>query len=166
MLSRDLAEALRTAGLRWAPAKGDRFVVPERDLDDEVFVVSDMVVEALDVPDGGRVLAFNGTTEWALDSLEAREAIGCRALSSLPWPRGGYALSASSVPGQNHPAGKRPRLHQVQVHPAIQRGEERRAAAHQDRMSHVRGTRRSAQPAWPPRRALHHQPSSARRLQP
>ena len=75
MLSRALAESLRDAGLRWAPAKGDRFVVPDRDLDDEVFVVSDMVVEAVDVPDGDRLLAFNGTTEWALDSLEAGEAI-------------------------------------------------------------------------------------------
>jgi hypothetical protein len=75
MLSRDLARALREAGLRWQPAKGDRFVVPDRDLDDEVFVVSDMVVEAVDVPSGGRILAFNGTTEWALDSVEAAEAI-------------------------------------------------------------------------------------------
>jgi hypothetical protein len=35
---------------------------------------------------------------------------------------------------QDHAAGKRPRLHQVQVHPAVQRGEERSAAAHQDRI--------------------------------
>jgi hypothetical protein len=75
MLSRDLAVALRRAGLHWSPAKGDRFVIPDRDLDDEVFVVSDMVVEAVEVPDGDRLLAFNGTTEWALDSLEAGEAI-------------------------------------------------------------------------------------------
>jgi hypothetical protein len=33
------------------------------------------VVEAVDVPSGGRILAFNGTTEWALDSVEAAEAI-------------------------------------------------------------------------------------------
>ncbi len=75
MLSRDLAESLRRAGVTWSPAKGDRFVVPDRDLDDEVFVVSDMVVEAVDLPRVGRILAFNGTTEWALDSLEANEAI-------------------------------------------------------------------------------------------
>jgi hypothetical protein len=75
MLDRELARSLRRAGVRWSPAKGDRFMVPDRDLDDEVFVVSDMVVEAVDVPDGGRLLAFNGTTEWALDSLEAAEAV-------------------------------------------------------------------------------------------
>ena len=38
------------------------------------------------------------------------------------------------VPGQDHAAGKRPRLHQVQVHPAVQRGEERSATAHKDRI--------------------------------
>ena len=75
MLSRALAESLRDAGLRWAPEKGDRFVVPDRDLDDEVFVVSDMVVEAVDVPDGDRLLAFNGTTEWALDSVALADAV-------------------------------------------------------------------------------------------
>jgi hypothetical protein len=75
MLTRELAISLRRAGVQWSPAKGDRFVVPDRDLDEEVFVVSDMVVEAVDVPKVGRILAFNGTTEWALDSVEAAEAI-------------------------------------------------------------------------------------------
>ncbi len=74
-MSRELAEALRYAGLRWSPARGDRFLVPDRDLDDQVFVVSDMVIEAVDIPHGPRILAFNGTTEWALDSLEATEAL-------------------------------------------------------------------------------------------
>ena len=69
------AEALREAGLSWAPANGDRFVVPDRDLDDQVFVISDMVIENLRLPRGQQVLAFNGTTEWALDSLEASEAV-------------------------------------------------------------------------------------------
>jgi len=71
----ELARSLRRAGVRWSPVKGDRFMVPDRDLDDELFVVSDMVVEAMDVPNAGGILAFNGTTEWALDSLEAAEAI-------------------------------------------------------------------------------------------
>jgi hypothetical protein len=107
MLSRDLALSLARAGLPWSPAKGDRFVVPDRDLDDEVFVVSDMVVEAVDVPDGDRLLAFNGTTEWALDSLEAGEAIwlpredqlrtllgeSFRSLERLGGEAGGYAVT-------------------------------------------------------------------------
>src|SRR5207247_4382165 len=38
------------------------------------------------------------------------------------------------VPGQEHAVGKRPGLHQVQVDPVVQGREERRAAAHQDRV--------------------------------
>ena len=69
MLSLELALALRDAGVRWAPRPGDSFVVPDRDLDEQVFVLSDMVIQTLEVPDGPPILAFNGTTEWALDSL-------------------------------------------------------------------------------------------------
>lgn len=75
MLGRELAARLRDAGVRWHPARGDAFVVPDRDLDDQVFVLSDMVVEMVDLPGGTSVLAFNGTTEWALDSLEASLAL-------------------------------------------------------------------------------------------
>ncbi|MFC6286280.1 pilus assembly protein CpaE [Nocardioides sp. GCM10027113] len=75
MLTREMAQALRDAGLVWTPASGDRFVVPDRDLDDDVFVVSEMVIESVEIPSGDRLLAFNGTTEWALDSLEAAEAL-------------------------------------------------------------------------------------------
>ena len=70
----ELGLALRAAGLRWDPAPGDHFVVPDRDLDDTVFVLSHMVVEVIDTP-VGPMLAFNGTTEWALDSIEVTEAV-------------------------------------------------------------------------------------------
>ena len=43
-------------------------------MDDVVFVVSDMVVELHEQP-AGAVLRFNGTTEWALDSIEQHEVI-------------------------------------------------------------------------------------------
>ena len=75
MLTVELARALRKAGLAWSPQRGDAFVVPDRDLDDQVFVLSDMVIEKQDVPGGPPILAFNGTTEWALDSLEAHDAV-------------------------------------------------------------------------------------------
>jgi hypothetical protein len=74
MITNELASRLRAAGIVWTPANGDRFVVPGRDLDDQVFVVSDMVIESHDVP-GGRVIRFNGTTEWALDSIPADLAL-------------------------------------------------------------------------------------------
>ena len=75
MLSLELALAVRAAGVVWSPEPGDAFAVPGRDLDDQVFVVSDMVIQTEQVPHGPALLAFNGTTEWALDSLEAREAV-------------------------------------------------------------------------------------------
>ena len=75
MLTLELAVALRDAGLQWAPAPGDRFVVLDHDLDDQVFVLSDMVVQSVDAPHGPPLLAFNGTTEWALDSVQADEAV-------------------------------------------------------------------------------------------
>lgn len=75
MLPLDLALALRAAGVVWEPASGDVFRVPGRDLDDQLFVLSDMVVETVELPGGPTILAFNGTTEWALDSVEAAEAV-------------------------------------------------------------------------------------------
>ncbi|MDP3893305.1 pilus assembly protein CpaE [Nocardioides sp.] len=74
MISLDLAQRLQHAGLTWSPAPGDRFMIPHRDLDDQVFAVSDMVVEVRELPTG-RILAFNGTTEWALDSVMQRDVV-------------------------------------------------------------------------------------------
>jgi len=68
------ARALKDAGLVWLPAKGDRFVIPDREMDGDVFVVSDMTIEAQDLA-SGQVLGFNGTTEWALDSVEAADVL-------------------------------------------------------------------------------------------
>ena len=74
MLTIELARRLREAGLNWEPARGDRFVVPDRGMDENVFVVSDMVVEVHDTP-GGAILGFNGTSEWALDSVQQRDVL-------------------------------------------------------------------------------------------
>lgn len=74
MITIEQAGRLRKAGVLWTPAAGDRFVVPDRDMDDDVFVVSDMTVEVHDYQ-GKKVIGFNGTTEWALDSIEQREVI-------------------------------------------------------------------------------------------
>jgi hypothetical protein len=74
VLSVSLALALRDAGLQWTPARGDSFVMPDRDMDSDVFVLSDMTVEVHQFP-VGPVIGFNGTTEWALDSVEQSEAL-------------------------------------------------------------------------------------------
>jgi len=69
-----LARQLRSAGLTWKPAPGDRFTIPDRDLDDEVFVLSNMTIQVYSAPEG-RVVGFNGTTEWALDDVELDETV-------------------------------------------------------------------------------------------
>ncbi|WP_144710008.1 pilus assembly protein CpaE [Curtobacterium pusillum] len=74
MISVALATSLRDAGLRWHPATGDRFVIDKPGVDDEVYTVSEMTVERHDYP-SGTVLGFNGTTEWALDSVAASESL-------------------------------------------------------------------------------------------
>ena len=74
MISVDLARRLRDAGLHWEPSDGDRFFIPDRDLDDEVFSVSKMTIGVRDVP-GGREIAFNGAAEWALDAIMKREVV-------------------------------------------------------------------------------------------
>ena len=75
MISAELARALEVAGLAWHPARGDRFILTTAAFDSsEVFTVSDMVVEAHEFPTG-TVLGFNGTTEWALDSAQASDAL-------------------------------------------------------------------------------------------
>lgn len=74
MISRELASALRDAGLRWRPAAGDRFVIPQPELDGELFTLSEMTIEAREYPTG-TILGFNGTTEWALDSVAQEDAL-------------------------------------------------------------------------------------------
>lgn len=74
MIGVELAQMLRKAGLSWKPTLGDRFAIPDRDLDDEVFVLSNMTIQVHNMPEG-RVIGFNGTTEWALDDVELDEAI-------------------------------------------------------------------------------------------
>lgn len=82
VISLDLARRLHDTGLAWSPRNGDRFWLPDRDLDQMVFTVSDMVVEVREHPTG-RVFAFNGTTEWALDAVEQREAVWLPRLDQL-----------------------------------------------------------------------------------
>ena len=98
MISLDLARRLKEAGVSWEPAQGDRFHVPDRDLDDQVFVISDLVVEVRDIPTG-RLLAFNGTTEWALDSIEASEVVWLPREDQLRGLLGASFVSLEAVPG-------------------------------------------------------------------
>jgi hypothetical protein len=91
VISVAVARRLRTAGLKWMPAPGDRFVVVDRDMDSDVFVLSDMTIEVHELPHG-TVLGFNGTTEWALDSVQDDEAVWLPRESQLRDLLGGTFL--------------------------------------------------------------------------
>lgn len=111
-LAQRLAEALGRTPWTWEPSSGDRFVLPDRDIDD-VFVVADMTIEVDDVSTG-KLIRFNGTTEWALDSIPASDALwlprehqlrhllGVRftRLERLPDDPGGFAVVLDD--GQRH----------------------------------------------------------------
>ena len=110
VITRELAEALSGHGLTWNPTSGDRFLVPDRDLDDEIFVVSGMSVEVSELPFGSEV-RFNGTVEWALDSIaqsevvwlpredQLRDALGERFVR-LESVTGGYAVVLAGTSGE------------------------------------------------------------------
>lgn len=74
MLTIELARRLVNAGLQWAPATGDRFVLSVDGMEDEVFVISDLTVDVHHFASGD-VIGFNGTTEWALDSIEQSKVV-------------------------------------------------------------------------------------------
>jgi len=103
MLTIELARRLADAGLTWDPVSGDRFVVPVDGMEEEVFVISEITVDVHHFRTGD-VIGFNGTTEWALDSVEQdkvvwlpredqlRELLG-DSFVSLEQLEGGYAVS-------------------------------------------------------------------------
>jgi hypothetical protein len=70
-----LARRLRDSGLDWQPRQGDRFHIPDRDFGDQVWSISEMVIEPRQNILGERELAFNGTVEWALDSIVKKEVV-------------------------------------------------------------------------------------------
>jgi len=79
MISRDLALQLRDAGLVWHPDSGDRFQLDltsdvEAEVEADTFTVSEMTIETRRYSTG-TILAFNGTTEWALDSVALADAV-------------------------------------------------------------------------------------------
>ncbi len=98
MITRELAETLAARGLAWEPASGDRFVVPDRDLDDEVFVVSGMSIEVAKLEFGAE-MRFNGTVEWALDSIAQAEVIWLPREDQLRAALGEHFVRLESVTG-------------------------------------------------------------------
>lgn len=100
MITRELAGALRDAGLRWTPEKGDWFAIPDKGLDDLVFVLSDMVIETMRMAFGQQMLAFNGSTEWAIDTLAASEALWLPREDQLRAALGEAFMRLEYLPGE------------------------------------------------------------------
>ena len=100
MISRELAAALRDAGLPWTPTKGDWFVIPDHGLDELEFVVSDMVIEIRRMAFDRQLLAFNGTTEWAMDTLAASEALWLPREDQLRELLGEAFMRLEYIPGE------------------------------------------------------------------
>ncbi len=91
VLSRELAGRLSSV-LDWVPTTGDRFFIPLPEISDSVFTVSDMVVEL--VERGGETrFHFNGTVEWALDSVAATDVVWLPREDQLRELLGGHFLS-------------------------------------------------------------------------
>jgi hypothetical protein len=105
MISLHLALELRDAGVVWHPRTGDRFAILQPEMTGDVFTISDMMIEAHEFSTG-TVLGFNGTTEWALDSVEKddalwlpredqlRELLGGTFRALQVHPPGGFAVMA------------------------------------------------------------------------
>ena len=113
MISLDLARSLaHDAGVLWEPATGDRFVIDTANLADEVFWISNLTIEPQHFADQ-TVLGFNGTTEWALDSVsldqslwlpredQLRELLGDR-LESLRRVGDGWEVTHAAGDGTRH----------------------------------------------------------------
>lgn len=99
MIDADLAERLRAAGLAWRPASGDRFTIPGGELADEIFVIAEMVIQIQDVPGGSSIIKFNGTTEWALDSIDHNRVLWLPREDQLRDALAAHFHELAAVPG-------------------------------------------------------------------
>ena len=97
MISRELAARL-ASHVSWTPANGDMFFIPSPEIAESVFTVSDMVVELV-VSGGESRFHFNGTVEWALDSVESDGVVWLPREDQLREMLGDYFLSLDASVG-------------------------------------------------------------------
>ena len=74
MISIPLALELKAAGLAWTPRLHDFFAIPDRSLDDRLFVIGDILV-TIERLRGEQLISFDGASEWALDYVLTGEAV-------------------------------------------------------------------------------------------
>ena len=73
-VSAELAQQLRSAGLKWKPSLHDFFMVPDTAVSDRHFVLTDMMAN-ISVLQGHHAITFNGAVEWALDFVYLLDAL-------------------------------------------------------------------------------------------
>jgi hypothetical protein len=74
MISVELARGLSEGGVLWEPAPGDRFTIDQPNVVGEVFWISHLTID-VHTFHGQPLIGFNGTTEWALDSVTLDTAL-------------------------------------------------------------------------------------------
>ncbi|HMQ54638.1 MAG TPA: pilus assembly protein CpaE [Anaerolineae bacterium] len=74
MISPILAKHLKGAGLTHELAANDFFCIPDRGMDDMVFVINDITVLIEEI-NGQMAVTFHGTAEWALDHVVISELV-------------------------------------------------------------------------------------------
>ena len=74
MITVELSRSLSQGGVLWEPMPGDRFTIDQPNIVGEVFWISHLTIDVHTFK-GQPLLAFNGTTEWALDSVTLDSAL-------------------------------------------------------------------------------------------
>jgi hypothetical protein len=74
VISSELALRLKQAGLAWRPAERDFFMMPEHNLDEQIFVVSALPALVQNFH-SEMSITFHGSIEWALDYVLLSEAV-------------------------------------------------------------------------------------------
>ena len=74
MITVELARQVAEAGVLWEPSPGDRFTIDQPNVVGEVFWISHLTID-VHTYHGQPLLGFNGTTEWALDSVTLDTAL-------------------------------------------------------------------------------------------
>jgi len=82
MIPLTMAVDLKNAGLIWQADIHDFFGIPDRGLDDRIFVISDLMAN-LDIFRGWPVVTFHGAAEWALDYIFTTEVVWMPTESQL-----------------------------------------------------------------------------------
>lgn len=74
MISFELAQQLRSAGLPWRPTERDVFVLPNSELEGQLFTVNSLpaLVQSYH---GQPVVTFHASVEWALDYVLLTETL-------------------------------------------------------------------------------------------